>query len=120
MTTERKAEILDKLLVWIKEHGFEFIGAALKDIKVTAFERADLESETAGIEKAFDIALGLDDYELDIASGEVKIDKQVLDAFEQDKCIRIYFAEEDDNTFIFDYKMIREDDDYIYCEYLGK
>ena len=69
------------------------------------------------VEDDYDIALESDCYEMDQSKGTLKIDKQIFDDFVQDSIIKILFTDEDDA--LFEYKMISEDDEYIYLEYFG-
>lgn len=59
-----------------------------------------------------------DCYEMDDKTGDIKIDKQIFDDFEKNTIISVCFVDEDDEP-IMDYKMIYEDDNWIYCEVLG-
>jgi len=61
--------------------------------------------------------LEYDAYELDLRTGDLKIDKQIFDDFEADYIITICFVDED--NVVNDYVMRREDDEYIYCEFFG-
>lgn len=65
----------------------------------------------------FDICLEEDDYELDENDGTLKIDKQVFDDFQKGTYINIKCLE-DNGERVNSYKMISEDEDFIYCEYI--
>lgn len=69
------------------------------------------------VENDYNIALEEDAYELDTSKGTLKIDKQIFDDFVKDSVIKILFVDEDDA--LFEYKMISEDEEYIYLEYFG-
>lgn len=118
MTIERKAELFDNLVEWAYEHDAEFIDCFLTAAGATPTERIKIETE--GVEDPdFDIFLEEDGYELDMKTGTLKIDKQVFNDFEKDSYINIHFSDEE-NEPTFQYAMIREDDEFIYCDYLGE
>lgn len=64
------------------------------------------------------ICLGVGDYELDMKTGTLMVDKSVFDDFIADSIIRVYFPDEDGEP-TYEYQMVKEDDDYIYMEYFG-
>lgn len=66
-----------------------------------------------------DFVLEEDDYEIDDDTGELKLYKQVCDAtFEKGELLHIVFIDEDYEPMEC-YRMVAEDKDYIYCEYVG-
>lgn len=64
----------------------------------------------------------LEDAELinrDLKTGDIEVDKDIFDDFEEDTYIKIQFSDTDDDT-IFIYIMKAETDDSILMEYCGE
>lgn len=64
-----------------------------------------------------DLILEEDSYEL-TSDGTLKIDKSIFDDFVQDAFIDIIFIDDNSDDAI-SYTMVAEDEDWIYCEFLG-
>lgn len=93
---------------WIFNHAF------------ACYDRDYDEDEDKGYSSEDDfntICLCNDDYELDMRTGEIRIDKQVFDDFVPNSIIKICFSDEDYITN--EYQMKSEDDEWIYCDYFG-
>lgn len=46
-------------------------------------------------------------------------DKFIFDDYQQGTYINIQFADDNDDGNVYSYKMINEDDEFIYFEYIG-
>ena len=55
--------------------------------------------------------------ECDIKTGNIKVDKQIFDAFVPNTYINIQFVEDEDEG-IWQFSMVAEDDEGIFMEYL--
>lgn len=95
-----------------------FFAAMRESMEIDNCECLRIEEDTAEDNDRNDwLRLEYDSYELDLRTGDLKIDKQIFDDFEADTFITICFVDEDD--VVNDYVMRREDDEFIYCEFLS-
>ena len=95
-----------------------FFAAMSESMEINNCEGLEIEEDTVeGNDTSGTLYLEYDSYELDLRTGDLKIDKQIFDDFEADTVITICFVDEDD--VINDYVMRRKDDEFIYCEFLG-
>lgn len=93
-----------------------FYSAMEEAMEIPGCEGLEIEEDTeiGACSEAMDsIRLEDDDFILE-PNGDIKIDKQVYDLFVQDAYIDILF----DDGSVDRYKMVKEDDEYIYCEYI--
>lgn len=93
--------------------------AAMSDaMEISNCEGLEIEEDTVESNDTSDtLYLEYDAYELDLRTGDLKIDKQIFDDFEADYIITICFVDED--NVVNDYIMRSEDDEWIYCEFLA-
>ena len=49
----------------------------------------------------------------------IAVDKFIFDDYQQGTYINIQFADDNDDGNVYSYKMINEDDEFIYFEYIG-
>jgi hypothetical protein len=124
MTNERKAQLFDNAITWIWEHtenhGMREYLNALKHIGYT---KAEILEELASCnfdKEEEDLVLDYDAYELDLSTGNIKVDKSVFDDFVANTYINIRFVDDNIEGRIAQYKMISEDDEGIVMEYLGE
>ena len=95
-----------------------FFAAMSESMEIDNCECLKIEEDNAEDNDRSDwLRLEYDSYELDLRTGDLKIDKQIFDDFEANTFITICFVDEDD--VVNDYVMRREDDEFIYCEFLG-
>ena len=71
-------------------------------------------------DKEADLVLDCDAYELDLRTGNIKVDNSVFDAFVPNTYINIRFVDDNVEGRIAQYKMISEDDEGITMEYFGE
>lgn len=64
-----------------------------------------------------DLVLEEDDY--DETTDGISIDKMIFDNYCKDSYINIQFADDNEDGNVYSYKMINEDDEFIYFEYIG-
>lgn len=65
-----------------------------------------------------DLILDYDAYELDLKTGNIKVDKTIFDYFVPNTYINISFVDDNVEGRIAQYKMISEDDENIFMEYI--
>ena len=58
--------------------------------------------------------------EFDMKTGNIKVDKELFDDFVQDTYVNIHFTDDKRPNRIAQYKMISEDDEGIFMEYIGE
>ena len=75
------------------------------------------DREQVGDEPVTTLNLEEDSYMVNEFNGVIKIDKQIYDDYVKNALINICFLDEEDEP-VMQYKMIAEDDDWIYCEYI--
>lgn len=68
--------------------------------------------------KIADLILDYDAYELDIKTGNIKVDKNIFDDFVPNTYINISFVDDNVDGRVSQYKMISEDDEGIFMEYM--
>ena len=106
----RHERYINYLINWAIEHNDEtFEGCSPASFD----EFEDCEDE----EEDYDIALENDDYYLLPVSGCLVVYKQVFDDYVENSYIEIKFLDED--NAIYQYKMIKEDDETITMEFIG-
>lgn len=70
------------------------------------------------IVKTADLILDSDAYELDMRTGNIEVYKDIFDDFVPNRYINISFVDDNVDGRIAQYKMISEDDERIYMEYM--
>lgn len=94
-----------------------FFAAMSDSMQINNCEGLEIEEDTVeGNDNSGTLYLESDSYELDLRNGDLKINKQIFDDFEADTVITICFLDED--NVVNDYIMRRQDDEFIYCEFL--
>ena len=68
--------------------------------------------------KTADLILDFDAYELDMRTGNIEVYKDIFDDFVPNRYINISFVDDNVDGRIAQYKMISEDDERIYMEYM--
>lgn len=68
--------------------------------------------------KTADLILDHDAYELDLKIGNIKVDKTIFDDFVSNTYINISFVDDNVDGRVAQYKMISEDDENIFMEYM--
>ena len=63
--------------------------------------------------------LVLDELDYTETKDGIAVDKFIFDDYQQGTYINIQFADENDDGNVYSYKMINEDDEFIYFEYIG-
>lgn len=66
-----------------------------------------------------DIDLVLDELDYTETKDGIAVDKFIFDDYKQGTYINIQFADDNDDGNVYSYKMINEDDEFIYFEYIG-
>lgn len=97
----------------------------LKDVFEDVFDEAKIDgkiriskySAQSNSDVTPDIILADDTYQLDLRTGELKIDKEIFDHFVKDSIIKVQFPDEDDKP-IYKYIMVNEDSEWIYCDFI--
>lgn len=94
-----------------------FFAAMSDSMEINNCEGLEIEEDTVGDnDNSGTLYLESDSYELDLQNGDLKINKQIFDDFEADTVITLCFLDED--NVVNDYVMRRQDDEFIYCEFL--
>lgn len=57
--------------------------------------------------------------EFDLRTGNIKVDKSIFDSFTRDTYLNISFVDDNRQDRIAQYKMISEDGEGIFMEYIG-
>lgn len=86
-----------------------------EQMEITPCEGLQIEEEQKKPEGT--VCVSEYDYELDLRTGAIKIDKRVRKDFDEGLIIDVCFVDED--NILNQYIMTREDEDWIYCEYYG-
>lgn len=103
----------------IKAMNGSFYSAIEESMEIGPCEGLQIEEDTIGANDEPLTCLNLedDDYVLDV-DGNIQIDTYVYDAFVPNGIIDVRFLDEDNSRAR--YKMIKEDDNFIYAEYICK
>lgn len=107
--TEDDVRAMKKCFYDAMEEAMEIGHCANLNIKLE-----DIQNEEA------DLVLDNDVYELDLSTGNIKVDKSVFDDFVANTYINISFVDDNMEGRIAQYKMISEDDEGIVMEYIGE
>ena len=92
-------DLCDSLSIWIPVRG--------------------IDESFADAAEAPDIIIDSDEVDLDDATGNIKLSKDLFDNFVPDTYLNIKFSDNNEDK-VTQYKMISETDDYIVCEYIGE
>lgn len=66
-----------------------------------------------------EIDLVLEEVDYTETKDGIAVDKFIFDDYQQGTYINIQFADDNDDGNVYSYKMINEDDEFIYFEYIG-
>ena len=67
-----------------------------------------------------EIDLVLEEVDYTETKDGIAVDKFIFDDYQQGTYINIQFADDNDDGNVYSYKMINEDDEFIYFEYIGQ
>lgn len=108
--TEEDVHSMRKYFYETMEQDMDIKGCTNLDIEESTFQ--DGEHDVLVLEQE-------ELLEFDTKTGNIKVDKNIFDCYEENAYVNIHFVEDDYEHSIEQYKMIAEDDDGIIMEYIG-
>lgn len=90
-------------------------------IEITSVEQLHQYTENYNVVFPADdeIDLVLEEVDYTETKDGIAVDKFIFDDYQQGTYINIQFADDNDDGNVYSYKMINEDDEFIYFEYIG-
>lgn len=97
-----------------------FYDAMEEAMEISPCANLDIELENDQDEEA-DLVLDSEELlDFNMRTGNIKVDKDIFDDFVPNTYVNIQFVDDNSEDRIAQYKMISEDDEGIYMEYIGE